>query len=414
MSTIDLLDLGSLYVADFIKDDESPRHPSAPLLLQMDEDTGAVRLKDVVDPSYMYGKYWYRSGINDSMRADLEDVVKSVLKVKKLNATDVWLDIASNDGTLLSFVRALAPNVTTLGIDPVDDSFKVEAQRHGEIIQDFFSKKAYASSAASWHGRAAAITCIAMFYDLDDPLPFLEDVHEVLQDDGVFVIQASYTPLMIEQLAFDNICHEHAYYYTAESLNHFLDAAGFQIMDIQLNDTNGGSFRVFCMKKGANITKFGSQPHRDVCLMRTASIFDLEREWGYNSPLIWTEFRHRLSDLKANVVGYVKAAVARGETVAFLGASTKGSTLAQYFGLDDSLISYAVERSPAKWGRKMVGVNVPIISEEEMRANPPDVLILLPWCFVQNVLERERQYLLNGGKLLVPCPQLKVFTAADL
>lgn len=407
MTMLDLLTLGPIHVSDFLAPDEEVRHEPVELRLQMDSHSGLVRLKDVVDPDFMYGRYWYRSGINPSMRADLADVVESVRKVQPLEDRDVWLDIACNDGTLLSLVPE---NLYRIGIDPADDTFTAESTKHADVIvQDYFSAATYPSA-----HRATVVTCIAMFYDLPDPADFLADVHKVMTDDGVFVIQASYTPLMLEQLAFDNICHEHACYYTLYTLKTVLAAAGFQVVDCQLNTTNGGSFRVFAMKESADTSRFGTQPHRDVARMRVKSLLDHERVQGYNHPPIWREFAHRLDLLKKHTVDYLRTAVAAGKTVAAYGASTKGNTLLPYFGLDSTIISYAVERSEAKFGLRTVGTNIPIISEDEMRTDPPDIMLMLPWCFQAEMIQRERDYLLAGGTFVIPCPVFRIVTGADV
>lgn len=406
--TTDLLNLGSLYVSDFLAPGEEPRCPPAEMLLQMD-DYGRVRLKDVVDPSFMYGRYWYRSGINESMKRDLKDVVDSILKIKPDVLSGLWLDIACNDGTLLSFVP---DEVLKVGIDPVDDTFRNEALKQTEyIVQDFFSAEAYNSVMGY---RADVITCIAMFYDLDDPVPFLNDVHDVLEDDGLFVLQMSYTPLMLEQNAFDNICHEHVYYYTLASISKLLEECGFSVLDCQLNETNGGSFRIYCVKDTADITKFGSQPYRDVASFRVQSVLDREYLNGYNGVEVWERFSNRIDNLLHEVCGAVLNIIAEGGTVGVYGASTKGNTLLQYFGLDSVFIKYAVERSPAKFGLRTVGTNIPIISEEEMRADPPTAMIILPWCFQSEFIKREAEYLKQGGKFIIPCPVFKTVTADDL
>ena len=205
------------------------------------------------------------------MKAELKGIVESVRSVKK--NPKVWLDIACNDGTLLSYVPE---DVFRVGIDPVDDTFKVEAEKHADVIvQDYFSASAFHQNMPNGEVKFAdVVTCIAMFYDLDDPMPFLHDVRNVMDDDGVFVLQMSYTPLMLKQIAFDNICHEHVHYYTLSTIQLILQKAGFQIMDCQLNDVNGGSFRVYAMKLGADITKFASQPYRDVCKLRSNDLED--------------------------------------------------------------------------------------------------------------------------------------------
>lgn len=401
-----LFTLGDLFVSDFMQEDEEPRCAPVPLELEWDDSIGAARLVTPADPSFMYGRYWYRSGINQTMRDELSGIVDSVLKTKSLSAGDVWLDIACNDGTLLKNV----PNgIVTVGIDPVDDTFKKEAESTGAfIVQDYFSAEVYPFSK-----KADVVTCIAMFYDLDDPRPFLKDVYSIMEDDGVFVLQMSYTPLMLHQVAFDNICHEHIYYYSLKSINDLLRKCGFKVMDCQLNDINGGSFRLYVMKDVGDVTKFGTQPYRDVCKFRCESVLAREYISGINDPDVWHGFFDKVEALKKETREFIEQAKAEGKTVWGYGASTKGNTLLQYFGLDHTLIDAIAERSPYKFGLRTIGTNIPIKSEEDMRLAEPDYLLVLPWHFISEFMVREHEFLDRGGKFIVPCPEFKVVGTND-
>lgn len=401
-----LFTLGELYVSDFLAEGETPAHPPVEMALQFDPSTSEVRLETPVDPNAMYGRYWYRSGTNATMTAELGDVVNSIRKVHKLKDGDVWLDIASNDGTLLAQVPK---NLTRIGIDPADDSFVKESAQHADaIVQDFFSAEAFNGVSAK---KASVITCIAMFYDLDDPDPFLKDAHDILERDGLFVLQMSYSPLMVRQTAFDNICHEHIFYYTLTTLGNRLKKAGFTVVDVELNDVNGGSFRVYAKRTDADLTTFGTQPYRDVCQFRVDSLLDFELNDGWNTPEKWIQFYSQIQELKKLTVSFIKTVKAEGKTVWCYGASTKGNTLLQYFGLDNTLIDGIAERSPYKFGLRTVGTDIPIESEEVMRAANPDYLLVLPWHFISEFVQREQAYLQGGGKFIVPCPEFKVIGA---
>jgi 2-polyprenyl-3-methyl-5-hydroxy-6-metoxy-1,4-benzoquinol methylase len=165
-----LFSLGELYVSDFINDDDDARAGKHDMTLIIDERYGAARLEKCTPIHSMFGKYWYRSGINQTMKNELENIVKSINSVQKLNDGDLWLDIACNDGTLLSFVP---DNVNKLGIDPAEDSFYNESSKIAdEVIQDFFTYENFQKSKFK-DKKANVITCIAMFYDLDNPIDFL-------------------------------------------------------------------------------------------------------------------------------------------------------------------------------------------------------------------------------------------------
>ncbi len=400
-----LFSLGELYVSDFIKQDEEARAGKHNLTLMIDGRYGAARLEKCTPIHSMFGKYWYRSGVNSTMKKELFDIVENIKKVQKLEKNDLWLDIACNDGTLLSYV---GQHINKLGIDPAEDSFAVESRLVADdIIQDYFTLESFNRSKFK-SKKAKVITCIAMFYDLDEPIDFLNDVKEVLDDDGLFVIQMSYTPLMIKQLAFDNICHEHVYYWSLNSLEKLMIEAGLKIVDCQLNDVNGGSFRVYIKKEDSDITKFATRPYRDVCDVRIESIRQWEQTQNLDSTKTWLDFYQGIEDLKKQTVDFIKEEKSKGKTICGYGASTKGNTLLQYFGLDNTLIDAIAERSPYKFGHKTIGTNIPILSEDDVRKMKPDYMLVLPWHFISEFTEREKEYLNGGGKFIVPCPKFEI------
>ncbi len=391
--------------------DYSEKREKYPLAMRLCESCGLAQLEDSAPPNQMYGKYWYRSGINATMRDALCDVVSSTLYSFDYEKGDIWLDIACNDGTLLSFVP---DDFLRVGIDPVEDSYRTEALRYADdVVQDYFSLDAYNKSKAAGQ-KAKVITCIAMFYDLDDPRSFLEDVREVLDGDGLLVMQLSYTPLMIQQLAFDNICHEHVCYYGLNSLDNLLSSEGFQIVDVELNDINGGSFRVYVMKKEADVTKFRTAPARDVANFRIESLSRHENALEMDSPSTYMDFYEDICTLRKQTVDFIKEIKNEmGWDIWAYGASTKGNTLLQWYGLDNTLIDGIAERSPYKFGLNTVGTNIPIFSEEEMRKVNPQYLLILPWHFVSEFKKREADYLNNGGKFIVPCPRFEVIDGTN-
>ena len=400
-----LFSLGKLYVSDFINKDEDARAGKHDMTLVIDERYGAARLEKCTPIHSMFGKYWYRSGINQTMRTELKGIVDSVTSVQKLNEGDLWLDIACNDGTLLSFVP---DGIKKLGIDPAEDSFKNESSKIAdEVIQDFFTLENFKKSKFK-KKKAKVVTCIAMFYDLDEPVEFLKDVTKVLDDDGLFVLQMSYTPLMIKQLAFDNICHEHVYYWGIASIEKLLKKAGLKVVDCQLNDVNGGSFRIYIKKKKSDVTTFATAPYRDVCNVRVESLIKWEKGLKLDKEEIWLDFYNRIEALKKETVDFIKAEKAKGKVICGYGASTKGNTLLQYFGLDNTLIDAIAERSHYKFGLKTIGTNIPILSEEDVRAMNPDYMLVLPWHFIAEFVKREDEFISKGGKFIVPCPNFQI------
>jgi hypothetical protein len=174
-----------------------------------------------------------------------------------------------------------------------------------------------------------------------------------------------------------------------------------------LNDINGGSFRVFIKKTGQE-QYFHTQPYRDVCDFRINSLLQYEKTLKLDKVETWLNFYKKINELKEKTVNFIKQEKTKGKRIMAYGASTKGNTTLQYFGLDNTLIDGIAERSVYKWGLKTIGTNIPICSEEEMRQAKPDYLLILPWHFINEFIEREKDYLASGGKFIVPCPKFEV------
>jgi len=402
-----IFSLGNLYVSDFIEPGQQPRAGKYDLSICIDKRYGAARLTTVTPPEVMYGKYWYRSGINSTMKKELQGIVSSILNVHQIKNDDIWIDIGCNDGTLLSYVPQSAYRI---GVDPADDSFKKESQQHANIIvQDLFNYKNVKKSAKILGTKKAkVITAIAMFYDLDEPKKFLDDIYKALDDDGLFVIQMSYTPLMLKQLAFDNICHEHVYYWSLSSIMRLLHKSRFRVEECQLNDVNGGSFRLYIKKTNAPTSTYATQPYRDVCNIQIESLLQLEKKTKVDSPETWKKFYNDILELKKRTVDFIIQEKSKGKKVCGYGASTKGNTLLQFFEIDNTMIDAIAERSPYKYNLTTVGTNIPILSEEQVREMNPDYMLVLPWHFISEFTKREKDYLSRGGKFIVPCPTFDV------
>ena len=406
---MNILNLGDFYVSDFLqKNEESEKRDKYPLNLILDQEFGAVKLTKAPPHDKMWGKYWYRSGTNQSMKSELGGIVSEICSRVKYKENDLWLDIACNDGTLLSFVP---DEFIKLGIDPADDSFKNESSKvANKVVQDYFNFESFQKTGFS-DKKCKVITTIAMFYDLENPNTFIEDINKILDDNGVWIVQLSYTPLMLKQLAFDNICHEHFYYYSLNSLRKLFKNHSLKIVDANLNDANGGSIRIYIQKESASITSFATAPLRDVCDYRVDSIIQYENNYfDISDPKNWESFAKNIQDLKEQTVSFIKSAKADGKIIGGYGASTKGNTLLQLFGLDHTLIDFIAERSPYKYGLKTIGTEIPIISEDEMRQLKPDYLLVLPWHFINEFIEREHEFLENGGKFIVPCPNFEIIS----
>jgi hypothetical protein len=269
-------------------------------------------------------------------------------------------------------------------------------------MTDFFGAEAFSRDPALTGHRPKIVTSIAMFYDLEDPKQFVSDVRAVMDPDGLWVVQMSYLPLMLKQNAFDNICHEHLEYYSMQSFEYLLNLYDLEVVDVELNDVNGGSFRAYICNRSADVPALRDPTYRQLAGERVRALREQEINMGLGETRVYAEFAFWVERIKQDVVGFIREQVGLGKRVYVYGASTKGNTLLQYFGLDHSLITAAAERNPDKWGKLTVGTRIPIISEEEARDAKPDYFLVLPWHFIEEFQARERDYLLSDGRFILP------------
>jgi len=360
------------------------------------ESCGLVQLRQSYRLEEMYGEnYGYRSGLNPSMVAHLKGKVKRILERVSLSSGDRVLDIGSNDATLLHGYPKGGP--TLIGMDPTGGKFAEYYSDDIRLIPEFFSAEAVKRH---FGGRKMkVVTSIAMFYDLEDPLDFMRQVHEILEEDGVWVFEQSYMPAMLSANGYDTVCHEHLEYYRLKQIKWMTERAGLKIIDIELNEVNGGSFSIMVAKSEAR------HPENSVLVRK---ILEEEERAGLGSSAPYERFRANVHRHRDELRELIRKINSGGKKILGYGASTKGNVILQFAGVTAREIPFIGEVNKDKFGRFTPGSHIPIISEEEARAMRPDYFLVLPWHFKAFFLEKERSFLSSGGKLVFPLPSIEV------
>ena len=396
-----VLSLGDHYVSDFPAPDQGDG-TKAPLTLVMCNSCKLVQLEHTVPAETMYRNYWYRSGTNRTMCDALVDIAHKAERLIHLRAGDAVLDIGCNDGTLLGSYRTAG--IYRIGFDPARNLAVYSTKIADTVVPTFFGAESFQAEPSLAGKRPRIVTSIAMFYDLEEPNRFVADVKAAMDPDGIWIVQMSYLPLMLKQNAFDNICHEHLEYYSFSSMEVLLARHDMRVVDVELNDVNGGSIRMYVRTGQATESAFADETHRVLARERVAALREDEHAMALDAKETYDDFAFRVGRIKQDVTGFVTEQTSAGKRVFVYGASTKGNTLLQYFGLDHTTIEAAVERNPDKWGKVTVGTRIPIISESDARALRPDFFLVLPWHFISEFQSRERDYLRSGGRFIVPMP----------
>ena len=377
---------GNHYVSNFVAKKNIKKGVKAPLNLLYCNNCKLLQLEHSAPQEIMYKKfYWYRSGVTDTMKIALKDIFLRVKKMSVLKKGDTILDIGANDGTLLKYFKD--DGFTTIGCEPAKNLTKELKKNSNHVINNFWNFKHLTKILNKYKlKKPKIITAIGMFYDLEDPSKFISDAAKALDDNGIFVAQLMCLNSMIKENDLGNICHEHLEFYSYPSLKYLFEKNGFKIMKIDENKINGGSYRIFCKK---NIKK-------SISYKEKTSLTDIKK------------FINRVKKNKKKCLTFIKKCKERGEKIYLYGASTKGNTLLQYYGINSKMISFASERSPEKWDKYTIGSGLKIISEEEARNLNPKYFFVMPYAFIKEFIKREKKWLKKGGKFILPYPNFKI------
>ncbi len=392
---ITVLSLGEQYLTGVFP--KSPNEPitKGPLDLVWCPDSGLLQMKQSYSLDEMYGdNYGYRSGLNSSMVRHLQQKIRTLEQNIKPKDADLVIDIGSNDATSL---KAYTGKFRKVGIDPTGKKFKEYYTEDITLIPDFFSATAF--KAKFPNNKAKIITSIAMFYDLENPMAFVKDIEAVLADDGVWHFEQSYMPSMLRTNSYDTVCHEHLEFYSFKVVKNMLESCGLRVIDVQMNSINGGSFAVTACKKNA--------PYKsNIPIINW--MLKQEDDMGLDTPKPYRDFEESVFRHRKNLKELIEALVTDGKKIIGYGASTKGNVLLQFCGLTTKHIPFIAEVNEDKYGSFTPGTNIPIISEKEARAMKPDYFLVLPWHFKTGILEREKEFMAQGGKFIFPLPEIEI------
>jgi hypothetical protein len=391
----EIIDFGNLALTGvFLEDGNNVKH--APVLLAMCTSCSLVQLMHNYPLENLYNEsYGYESHLNPGMVAHLQQKARLLEDKYLIDLKEgIIVDIASNDGTLLSGYKN--KNLVKVGIDPLIDFMNSYYPKNSIQINKFFSASEYWKHCST---GANLVTSLSVLYDLQDPINFARQINDILVDGGIWHFEQSYLPMMIQSNSYDTICHEHLLYLSLHDIRQILKQSGFELLDVSLNSTNGGSIAVTAIKseKGFTETPFiqyliNLEIRSGIC--NGDAILDFAQNYKSHS-----------AELKKLVFQYLES----GFDVIGFGASTKGNVLLQTIGLNSSHIRALGEVNTRKFGKQTPGSCIPIVSEDELiqSASNKTIAIVLPWHFRETLVKSLEVFLANGGRLLFPLPNIE-------
>jgi SAM-dependent methyltransferase len=399
---VQVLDLGEQHLTGVFPSLTSPRPSRGPIQLVkcVGDDPGTycglVQMRHSFAPDLMYGEtYGYRSGLNRSMVDHLRRKATALQQLVPLGPNDLVLDIGSNDGTSLACYPAGGP--TLVGLDPSARKFAKYYRGDIELIVDFFSAETF----RKFYGarKARIVSSIAMFYDLEQPQAFVDDVASILADDGVWHLEQSYLPAMLRTNSYDTVCHEHIEYYGLRQLDWMMRRSRLRIIDAEINGTNGGSFAVTVAKERSAI------PANSAGIDRLLAD---EIALGLDTVRPFHDFWQRVLRTRQELLAFFDGVRRERKTVLGYGASTKGNVLLQFCDITPDLLPCIAEINEDKFGCFTPGSLIPIVPEQQAREMRPDYFLVLPWHFRDAIIAREAEFRARGGKLVFPLPNLEI------
>jgi NDP-4-keto-2,6-dideoxyhexose 3-C-methyltransferase len=361
-----------------------------PLDLYKCKKCNLVQLKKLAPLENMYGStYGYRTSLSPLMIEHMKEKFKMILAKKIISKrNDNILDIGCNDGTFLNFFAKKGYNCL-YGIDPSAGKFQNYHSRHIKLATNFFSKKAVEKKFGK--KKFDLITSYAMFYDIADPNAFCKDIFELLNKQGIWILELSYWPMLIENLTYDQICHEHIAYYSLSVFKKIAEKNNLKVLNFRFNEINGGSIEIVCSQKNSYQEK----------KQKIDELLKYELNINKNT---YKNLNTRIKNTGRNLIEFLDLVRKSKKKIIGYGASTKGNIVLNQIKANSKIIPYIADANPEKKNKFTPGTNIKIITKDQMRKSKPDYLLVLIWSFRKEVIKQEMNYLKSGGKLIFHLP----------
>jgi SAM-dependent methyltransferase len=391
-----LLDLGVQPLANNLlrPEDITKAEPKFPLRLAVCQKCWLLQIMDLVPPVQLFSEYLYFSSFSDLMLRHAQQAAERYHREFGLGRESLVVEVASNDGYLLKNFHAAG--VPCLGIEPAANIAKVAREQGIETLVEFFGSR-IAQSLTQSGRQADLILGNNVFAHAPDTNDFVAGLGGLLKPKGRIVLEFPYAADFIEKSEFDTIYHEHVFYFSLTTLVPLFARHGLEIFQVERLPIHGGSLRLFAGHRGAH----SIQP-------AVAALLAEEKAKGMDALPYYESFSARVSELKRSLVALLQQLKGEGKTIAAYGASAKGSTLLNYFGLGQETLDFVTDRSTYKQGRLTPGTHIPIVPPEELARRRPDYTLLLTWNFADEILAQQQAYRAGGGKFILPIPRVTV------
>lgn len=390
------LALGSHPLANgFLEESElEGPEPTHPLDAHVCLDCGLIQIPDNV-PAGFFEHYVYVPSASETMHRHFEKLADVVVDSLLVDGQGLVVDIGCNDGLFLDAVNRRGGR--TLGVDPASNIVERARSKGLEVVEAYFDPSV-ARRIVEERGPARVVVTTNTYHHIGDLDPFTRGVAELMAEDGVFVIEVPHALDLVREHQFDGIYHEHVSQFTLQSLADHVERFGLRVVDVEKLPVHGGSIRTFVAREGA-----GRTPSPEV-----ATWLNREREEGLFEAVTYRRFREAVEERRDELLELMDGLRARGRRLAGYGASARGNTLLNYYGIGPDRLAYIVDRNELKQGLYTPGTHIPVDGTEKLVEDGPDDVLLLAWNFADEIVAQQRAYRKAGGRFILPLPEVQV------
>ena len=362
-----------------------------PLDVYFCESCTLVQLADVIDPETLFRHYIYVTGTSETIASHNQAYARTVTDLLHLGTDDLVVEVASNDGSLLSCFHDLG--VGTLGVEPAANIARIARERGIDTVAEFFNGPT-GRRLREERGPARAVIGNNVLAHVDDPQDFLRGAKALIDADGLVIVEVPYAGEMLQRLEYDTVYHEHLCYFSVTALLRLCDAVGLTLVRVDQVSVHGGSLRCYA----------GLPAHYGLHGPDVLTMAETERSLGLTSLARWRQFAGDVEAQREALRALLTQLRRDGKTVAGYGAPAKGNTLLNYCGIGTDLVPYTVDRSPLKVGTYTPGMHLPVLPVETLLERQPDYVLILAWNFADEIIRQQQPYRNAGGQFIVPIP----------
>ena len=394
-----LIDLGNAPPSNAYLTESTPRVPEKwfPLRVLVCTECWLVQTEDYAGIKELFdAEYAYFSSFSITWLRHAEAYVAEMIERFELNTSSNVIEVAANDGYLLQYVKA--KGIPCLGIEPTASTAAAACKKGIAIIGEFFGPQ-LARKLVTQGKQADLMVANNVLAHVPDINSFVQGFTQLLKPQGVVTFEFPHLMRLVGQTQFDTIYHEHFSYLSLTAVKRIFDFNGLQIFDVQEIPTHGGSLRVFAQRKDEG--KHNTTAKVEILITREVAV-------GMRTEQYYTDFQKRANDIKHELIKFLMESKRQGKNVVAYGAAAKGNTLLNYAGVRSDLLSFVVDRNPAKQGKFLPGTRIPIVDEARLHKEHPDYVVILPWNLKAEITEQLAYIRKWDGKFVTFVPALSV------